>query len=109
MSIDDIPERDTFEIFSIRVVHHLADPDAAVASLIRATRPGGIVLVWLYGRENNGWIIWLFMPLRMVHHLSLPLTAVLWVALRSGISRRPYLRLIRGSASDTSARSCSTT
>ena len=107
MSIYDIPERDVFDIvFSIGVVHHLADPDAAVASLIRAARPGGVVLVWLYGRENNGWIIWLFnpvrrllfsrMPLSLVHYLSLPLTAILWVALRGGISRRPYLRLIRG-------------
>jgi SAM-dependent methyltransferase len=106
-SIYDIPERDTFDIvFSIGVVHHLSDPAAAVARLTQAARPGGVVLVWLYGRENNGWIIWLFnpvrqllfsrMPLRLVHHLSFPLTALLWIALRSGISRKPYLRLIRG-------------
>lgn len=106
-SIYEITEADTFDIaFSIGVVHHLADPDAAMASLMRATRPGGIVLVWLYGRENNGWIIWLFnpfrrlffsrMPLNLVHHLSLPLTAALWIALRCGISQKPYLRMIRG-------------
>jgi SAM-dependent methyltransferase len=106
-SIYDIPERAKFDIvFSIGVVHHLADPDAAVASLVKAARPGGTVLVWLYGRENNGWIVWLFNPLRrllfsrlplsLVHLLSVPLTALLWTALRCGFGRTPYLRLIRG-------------
>ena len=106
-SIYDIAERDTFDIvFSIGVVHHLADPDAAVASLVKAARPGGTVLVWLYGRENNGWIIWLFnpvrrllfsrLPLRLVHYLSFPLTAALWIVLRCGISRSPYMRMLRG-------------
>jgi SAM-dependent methyltransferase len=106
-SIYEIPERDVFDIvFSIGVVHHLEHPDKAVANLVAAAKPGGHVLVWLYGRENNGWIIWIFnplrrlllsrMPLSLVHRLSLPLTAVLWVILRSGISRNPYMRLIRG-------------
>jgi len=64
------------------------------------------VLVWLYGAENNGWVIWLFnpcrrllfsrLPLGVVHFLSIPLTAILWLALRPGISRKPYFRLIRG-------------
>jgi SAM-dependent methyltransferase len=106
-SIYEIPERDAFDIvFSIGVVHHLAHPDAAMANLVAAANPGGIVLVWLYGRENNGWIIWIFnplrrllfsrMPLSIVHKLSLPLTAMLWVILRCGISRTSYMRLIRG-------------
>ncbi|TAL02552.1 MAG: class I SAM-dependent methyltransferase [Rhodospirillaceae bacterium] len=106
-SIYDIPEHDAFDIvFSIGVVHHLADPDAAVAQLVKAARPGGTVLVWLYGRENNGWIIWLFnpvrrllfsrLPLRLVHYLSFPLTAALWIALRCGAGRIPYMRMLRG-------------
>ncbi len=106
-SIYEIAEVDRFDIaFSIGVVHHLSNPDAAVARLARAVKPGGMVLVWLYGRENNGWIVHLFNPLRralfsrlpprLVHALSLPLTALLWCALRLGFPPGAYYRLIRG-------------
>ena len=102
----EITEAETFDIaFSIGVVHHLSDPDAAVARLTRAVKPGGDVLVWLYGRENNGWIVHLFnplrralfsrLPLRFVHALSLPLSALLWCALRLGLPPGAYYRLIR--------------
>ena len=105
-SIYEISEKDAFDVaFSIGVVHHLADPDAAVGRLTRATKPGGQVLVWLYGRENNGWIIYLFnparralfsrLPLRLVHLLSWPLTALLWGALRLGLPPGAYYRLVR--------------
>jgi SAM-dependent methyltransferase len=105
-SIYEITEADTFDIaFSIGVVHHLSDPDAAVARLARSVKPGGLVLVWLYGRENNGWIVHLFNPLRralfsrlplgLVHALSWPLTSLLWCALRLGLPPGAYYRLIR--------------
>jgi SAM-dependent methyltransferase/putative flippase GtrA len=105
-SIYDISDRDTFDIvFSIGVVHHLENPELAVAKLVQAAKPGGIVLVWLYGRENNGWIVGFFDPLRrallsrlplgVVHSLSWLLTAVLWCSLRAGMSRLEYFRLLR--------------
>jgi SAM-dependent methyltransferase len=110
-SIYEIAESDTFDIaFSIGVIHHLSDPDAAVARLVRAVKPGGSVLIWLYGRENNGWIVHLFNPLRhalfsrlpprLVHALSWPLTALLWCLLRLGIPPGAYYRLVRGFSFD---------
>ena len=104
-SIYEIAEADTFDVaFSIGVVHHLSDPDAAVARLAYAAKPGGLVLVWLYGRENNEWIVHLFnplrralfsrLPLRLVHGLSWPLTAVLWFSLRLGMPPGAYYRQI---------------
>ncbi len=104
-SIYEITEQNAFDVaFSIGVVHHLSDPDAAVARLTRAVKPGGVVLLWLYGRENNGWIVHLFnplrralfsrLPLRLVHALSWPLTALLWCVLRLGLLRGAYYRLI---------------
>jgi len=105
-SIYDIAEENVFDVaFSIGVVHHLELPDTAVARMARAVKPGGRVLVWLYGRENNGWIVNLFDPLRtalfsrlplgFVHALSWPLTAALWAMLRLGLQRLEYFRLIR--------------
>ena len=105
-SIYDIAEENVFDIaFSIGVIHHLEFPDTAVARLARAVKPGGRVLVWLYGRENNGWIVRFFNPLRrallsrlplgLVLALSWPLTAILWMMLRLGLQRIEYLRLIR--------------
>jgi SAM-dependent methyltransferase len=105
-SIYDIAEDSAFDVaFSVGVVHHLEHPDRAVARMLRAVRPGGRVMVWLYGRENNGWIVHVFdplrralfsrLPLRFVHALSWPLTALLWLALRLGLQRLQYFRLIR--------------
>jgi SAM-dependent methyltransferase len=105
-SIYDILEENHFDIaFSIGVVHHLSDPCAAVQRLTRAVRPGGRVFVWLYGRENNSWIVRFFnplrhalfsrLPLRVVHVLSWPLTAALWLGLRLGVQPNAYFRLIR--------------
>jgi SAM-dependent methyltransferase len=105
-SIYEISEEDAFDIvFSIGVVHHLEFPDAAVARLVRAAKPGGKVIVWLYGRENNRWIVFfadpirktLFsrLPLGVVHTLSWPITAALWILLRVGLRRIEYFRLIR--------------
>lgn len=106
-SLYEPEEEDVFDIaFSIGVVHHLEYPERAVARLARVAKPGGRVLVWLYGRENNGWIVYLAdpirrtlfsrLPLKLVHLLSLPLTAGLWVALRLGFGRITYFNLLRG-------------
>ncbi len=51
--------------FSIGVLHHLPDPRAAFDSLSRQVKPGGHVSAWVYGRENNGWILYFLDPLRI--------------------------------------------
>jgi len=105
-SIYDILEENVFDIaFSIGVIHHLEEPEAALRRLVRATRPGGHVLIWVYGKENMTWLVRFFdpvrrilfrrMPLRVVYHLSLYLTALVWVALRFGFGRIEYYRLLR--------------
>jgi SAM-dependent methyltransferase len=97
---------DAFDIvFSIGVIHHLADPDVAIRQMVRAAKPGGQVMIWVYGRENMGWLVRIFdpirrglfsrMPLRFVYHLSLYVTVALWLALRLGLSRLEYYRLLR--------------
>lgn len=101
-----IEARDRFDIvFSIGVIHHLADPAQALAAMVAAAKPGGRVLIWVYGAENNRWIAYGLTPLRKllfsrmpigaVHHLSLYPAAMLYLALRLGLNSIAYFRLLR--------------
>jgi len=40
-------------VFSIGVLHHIPDPAPTVKAAFSALRPGGRIVVWLYGREGN--------------------------------------------------------
>jgi SAM-dependent methyltransferase len=101
----DIGYENHFDIaFSIGVIHHLEFPARALAAMTRAVKPGGRVAIWVYGRENNRWLISFLDPLRRalfsrlpvswVHHLSLYPTALLWLLLRAGLRPIAYFRLI---------------
>ncbi|MBV9561162.1 MAG: class I SAM-dependent methyltransferase [Bradyrhizobium sp.] len=102
----DIGFEDNFDIaFSIGVIHHLEDPMLALRQMVKAAKPGGKVLIWVYGYENNEWIVRFADPLRkllfarlpigVVHHLSLYPTAVLWTLLRAGFGRIAYFQLLK--------------
>lgn len=102
----DLGFKDRFDIvFSIGVIHHLEFPQNALAAMVEAAKPGGKVLIWVYGYENNRWIINMLNPLRralfsrlpigIVHHLSLYPASLLWLALRFGFGRIEYFRLLR--------------
>lgn len=102
-----IPYENEFDVsFSLGVIHHLEQPALALANMVKATKPGGKVLIWVYGRENNEWIVRVVdplrrkllsrLPIRLLDHLSLYPTVLLWLALRLGFGRTDYMRLIRG-------------
>ncbi len=61
--------------YSIGVLHHTPDPGKAFQKLVDMIRPGGSVSAWVYGREGNGWIIYLLNPFRrLTSKLPLPVT-----------------------------------
>ena len=101
----DLPFTDRFDIvFAIGVIHHLEHPERALQRMVRAAKPGGRVLIWVYAREGNRWLIWLLNPLRralfsrlpigLVHHLSLYPAALLWLLLKLGLRPIEYFRLL---------------
>jgi SAM-dependent methyltransferase len=105
-SVYELDEKSRFDIvYSIGVVHHLEFPELAVGKMVAAARSGGTVLLWLYGYENNEWIVRaadplrkaLFskMPLGLVHAMSLPLASGLWLLLKAGFTPIEFLRLAR--------------
>lgn len=94
--------------YSIGVLHHMPDPERGFAELARMVRPGGLVFAWVYGRENNGWIVHLVDPVRksitsrlppriVKWAVALPLAALLWpvVRLAGRIRRMPYRQYLR--------------
>lgn len=86
-----LPLRRTFDYaFSVGVLHHLPDPRAGFESLVSKVKPGGQVSAWVYGAENNWWIVWLVNPIRkhitsrlpegLLLHLSKIPAAVMYTA-----------------------------
>jgi SAM-dependent methyltransferase len=64
--------------YSIGVLHHTPDPAASFQKMVDTVKPGGTVSAWVYGREGNGWIIYLLNPIRYVTaRLPLLLTKIL--------------------------------
>jgi SAM-dependent methyltransferase len=86
--IFNLPLKRTFDYaFSIGVLHHLPDPRAGFKSLVSRVKAGGHASAWVYGAENNGWIVSVVNPIReritsrmssrLLFHLSkLPTAAV---------------------------------
>jgi SAM-dependent methyltransferase len=107
MSAYDLHFEGRFDVaFSIGVIHHLEHPQRALEKMARAVKPGGRVLIWVYGAENNRWLVSVLDPLRrmllsrlpvgLTHHLSFYPAALLWALLRLGVRPIEYFRLIAG-------------
>jgi len=90
-------------VFSIGVVHHTPDPRGAFLQLLRPLKAGGRIIVWVYGRENNEWIVRFVdpvrkavtsrLPHRWLFHLSKIPAAALYCASRvvyRPLSRPPF-------------------
>jgi len=102
----DIPASDQFDIvYSIGVIHHLDDPQRALRNMVKAAKPGGKVLIWVYGYENMEFYVKVLnpirnalfskMPLGLLHGLAHLPTTALWLLLRLGFTPIEYLKLLR--------------
>jgi SAM-dependent methyltransferase len=79
---DQLPPLDLDLVISIGVVHHIPDPDPVMRAAFAALKPGGQVLLWLYGREGNELYLAIFQPLRAItrrlpHFLLVPVAHAL--------------------------------
>jgi SAM-dependent methyltransferase len=106
LSAYDIDYQGEFDIaFSIGVIHHLQDPQHALQNMTRAVKPGGKILIWVYGQENVSWVNTFFNPFRkgifsklpisLTHFLSLFPTALLWGFLKLNFGKIEYFELLR--------------
>jgi SAM-dependent methyltransferase len=60
------PDADQDIVVAIGVLHHIPKPGAVVDAAMAALRPGGIMFVWLCGREGNEDYLRFVRPLRVV-------------------------------------------
>ncbi|MEQ9499288.1 MAG: methyltransferase domain-containing protein [Deltaproteobacteria bacterium] len=59
-----VKQRSVDVAFSVGVLHHTPEPERCFGELVSAVRPGGRMIAWVYGRENNGWIVHGVNPVR---------------------------------------------
>jgi hypothetical protein len=58
--------------------------------------PGGLLALWVYGRENNGWIVWFFDPVRKAVTSRLPYPLLKGLAWCSTLALYPILLGVYG-------------
>lgn len=51
-------------IYSIGVIHHLNNPEDGVKALAGCLKPDGVLSIWVYGKEGNGWVMTFLDPIR---------------------------------------------
>ena len=106
---DELPAGDFDLVVSIGVLHHIPAPEPVVAAAFRALRPGGKLLVWLYGHEGNGTYLTFIQPLRwmttrlppgptevLARALSALFTAYMAVSRVVPLPLRSYIRHVIG-------------
>ncbi|MDR2412125.1 MAG: class I SAM-dependent methyltransferase, partial [Holosporales bacterium] len=75
MSAYDITYENAFDIvFSIGVIHHLEEPERALRAMVRAAKVGGQIAIWVYGYENNAWVVRYLNPIRKALFSKLPIS-----------------------------------
>ena len=77
-----LPFRPVFDYaFSIGVLHHLDDPAGGFRQLAAMVHRGGAISAWVYGRENNGWVVRVVGPLRKLVTSRMPSSVLYWLSL----------------------------
>jgi len=89
-----LPFRKPFDlVYSIGVLHHLPDPAAGFRHLLPHVRPGGKVVVWVYAREGNEWLVRFLNPIRQRITARLPMGARRALSFAIDLILHPVLKL----------------
>jgi len=64
--ISNLPFGKIFDFaFSLGVLHHMESPVGGFRCLVEKLKPDGAIVAWVYGRENNWWLIRIVNPIRV--------------------------------------------
>jgi SAM-dependent methyltransferase len=95
---DQLPPLNLDLVISIGVIHHIPDPDPVIRAAYAALKPGGRILLWLYGREGNELYLSIFGPIRTItrrlpHFLLVPIAHALSFAAGAYLALARVMRL----------------
>jgi SAM-dependent methyltransferase len=69
-------ERNAFDVVvCVAVLQHLPHFEAAITQLLSHLKPGGTLIIWVYGRENNGFVQYVVEPSRKLFFRKIPVKA----------------------------------
>lgn len=60
----DIPDLSADFVISLGVIHHIPDPLPTIRRAYEVLKPGGKLLIWIYGLEGNNLYLKIFTPIR---------------------------------------------
>ena len=96
-------------VVSIGVLHHIPEPQPVITSAYRILKPGGKIVIWVYGWEGNGSYLSVILPLRSVttrlphwllspicHGLNLLLAGYIGLARYFPVPLRRYMTEVLG-------------
>lgn len=66
--------------YSVGVLHHLPDPQGGFDSVSSKIKPGGHISAWVYGYENNEWIVRYVNPIRKHITNRMPRALLKWLS-----------------------------
>ena len=96
-SIYDIAWKNEFDVaFSIGVIHHLREPKKALSNMVEALKPGGKLLIWVYGYEGNEWIVRYVDPIRIHVTSKLPLPLVHLLSYFCSVPLYAFVKIFKG-------------
>jgi SAM-dependent methyltransferase len=81
-------------VYSLGVIHHLPSAEQAFKSLYKIVKPSGKLVVWVYGAENNQWLVKYLDPIRVNITSKLPMTVLYPIAATMAFFLWLLLRLV---------------
>jgi SAM-dependent methyltransferase len=63
---DELPANDYDFVVSIGVIHHIPDPKPVLEAALRGLKPGGTLLIWIYGHEGSRLYQSIVLPVRTI-------------------------------------------
>jgi SAM-dependent methyltransferase/uncharacterized protein YbaR (Trm112 family) len=79
--IAQLPFKADFDCaFSVGVLHHMEVPMSGFLAMSNKVNARGSIAVWVYGKENNWWLIHVINPVRKLITSKLPSAIVLFIA-----------------------------
>jgi SAM-dependent methyltransferase len=88
-------------IFSVGVLHHMQNPKEGFSQLVKLLKDNGRISVWVYAKENNGWVIYLLSPLRKYVTSRLPRPVLYVISYFLGLILYSCLQLIYKPANES--------